>query len=76
MEIIHSISDKELIEMSQKVPLSVQIRMKLETAGFKFEDSGKLISIINDNPKPLGIFTQWQDHSCAKTWFKQVIEDE
>ena len=70
-----TISDYEIVEMTGKIPINVQIRLKLNIAGFKFQDDGKPSAIINKNPIPLGEFTTWEDLSSAKTHFKQIINN-
>ena len=70
----HSFTDNELQEMALScVPLPVQIRNILNSAGFKFEDDGKPSLIINHEPKPLGIMKCWRDEETGVTTYEQII---
>lgn len=60
---------------SSNIPITVQVRMVLEDLGMKFEDSGKLSSIINENPTPLGIVTSWEQPDKPYTrFYTQEVE--
>lgn len=70
----YSISDSEIINLNRTVPISVQVRQLLNNNGFKFEDDGKISSIINEDPKPLGKFTCWYDIESCTTHYRQEQE--
>lgn len=67
------ISFLEELKMVPPVPYEVQIRNKLNSHGFKFEDDGKPSLITNLQPKPLGTFSWYRDDVAGKTYYKQEI---
>lgn len=69
----HVVRDTELMDLNPVVPIEVQIRQRLNSAGFRFEDDGKLSSIINRNPKPLGKFKVEYDMCSEETRYTQEI---
>lgn len=71
--VMFSISDFELMELSGPVPMAVQLRQKLNGAGFKFEDDGKFSSVANEKPVPMGEFISWHDIGNHTTHYKQVL---
>tara|TARA_R110002073_G_scaffold327396_1_gene507986 strand:- start:51 stop:356 length:306 start_codon:yes stop_codon:yes gene_type:complete len=71
--VMFSISDFEIAELSGPVPLAIQLRQKLNKAGFKFEDDNKFSSIVNENPKPLGKFISWRDIEDNTTNYRQIL---
>lgn len=58
---------------SSKGPINVQIRILLNANGFKFEDDGKLSSITNLNPKPLGELIVCRDFTSMYIHYKQIL---
>lgn len=71
--VMFSISAFELMDLSGPVPMAVQLRQKLNDAGFKFTDDGKFSSITNEKPVPLGEFISWHDVSSHTTHYKQIL---
>jgi hypothetical protein len=71
--VMSSISDFELMDMTGIVPMAVQLRQKLNKAGFRFKDDNSLSSVVNENPEPLGEFVSWHDIQNQTTHYKQII---
>ena len=67
------ISDDEIIHMDKQTPLSIQIRNKLNEKGIKFKDDGKISSIINEIPIPIGELRKWYDIEKRATYYKQIF---
>jgi hypothetical protein len=65
--------DYEICEMTGPIPLSVQIRMLLEKRGIRFDDDGKLSSVINESPNPLGEIIVDRCVENGSTTYKQTI---
>jgi hypothetical protein len=72
-DIRFAISDEVLMDMNCHVPVSVQIRKLLNKEGFKFEDDGNVSSIVNEEPKPLGVIDTWYDIENRVTHYRQTI---
>lgn len=72
--VMFELADDELVEMVGPVPLPVQIRIRLNKAGFEFTDDGKLSAVINENPTPVGRFYASYDIEKRTTLFKQWLE--
>lgn len=69
----HSFTDLEVIDMALScVPLAVQIRIILNSVGFKFLDDGKPSLIVNLEPKPLTPMKCWRDEEKKVTYYEQV----
>lgn len=65
---------REMLEMSDKdIPFEVQIRLKLNKCGFKFEDDHKPSLLINREPRPLGEVISWEDYETGSIHYKQKI---
>ena len=70
----HSFTDSEVQEMGLScVPLAVQVRLILNSVGFKFEDDGKPSLIINHEPRPLGVMKSWRDEETMTTHYQQEL---
>ncbi len=67
------ITREEILEMKPPVPYAVQVRNRLNIAGFKFEDDGKLGLIANENPVPLGTMSSWTDYETGSIHYQQVL---
>ena len=65
------ITSLEQLEMTPPVPVQVQVRIKLNEAGFKFEDDGRLSIINNLSPRPLGTFKQWLETKTGSIHYSQ-----
>ena len=68
-----SIPDFDLMCLCGSVPVAVQLRQKLNNAGFKFADDGKFSAVLNETPEPLGEFLIWHDVSSQTTHCKQIF---
>lgn len=51
------------LDFRSQIPMEVQLRLRLEEMGMKFEDSGKPSAIVNLNPKPLGRTRSWINYA-------------
>ena len=71
--VMREISRDEILNMRPPVPYVVQVRTKLNAAGFKFEDDRKFSSVLNENPIPLGTLISWEDPETGSIHYKQVI---
>ena len=76
MDVQCEITKDELLSMNGIVPFAVQVRQKLNRHGFKFEDDGKLSSIINMNPKPIGEMVMWEDYKTGSIHYRQNLPDQ
>ena len=68
-----SMPDSDLRCLCGPVPVTVQLRQKLNNAGFKFADDGELSVATNVKPEPLGEFSSWYDISSQTTHYKQTL---
>ena len=67
------ITRNEILNMKPPVPYAVQVRNKLNKAGFKFVDDGKVSAVINENPVPLGTISSWTDYETGSVHYQQVL---
>lgn len=74
--VTHSITHNEIAEMGRISPKEVDIRLRLNREGFEFEDDGRFSSIMNKEPKPLGVMERWEDFENNAICFRQKIEDK
>ncbi len=63
----------DILEMRPQVPFAVQIRLRLNKCGFKFEDDHKPSLVINKEPKPLGKMVCWEDYETGSLHYKQIL---
>ena len=63
----------EILEMKPHIPSEVQIRLKLNEFGFKFEDDHKPSLVINREPRPLGKMICWEDYETGSIHYKQKL---
>ena len=68
------ITRNDILEMRPPVPFGVQVRLRLNRHGFKFEDDNKPSLIINQEPKPLGKMTCWEDFETGSIHYKQTLD--
>ncbi len=71
---IFIIYDDDLIDNSS-TPLVVRVRLELEKQGMVFEDTGKLSSISNEYPIPLGTIITHKDFDRRATLYKQILDE-
>ena len=67
------ISLSEICNMKPPVPIEIQVRLWLNSKGFKFLDDGKPSLIVNKSPTPLGTFYVDEDFVGGSIRFKQVL---
>ena len=67
------ITYQEIMDMTPPVPYAVQIRQRLNRAGFKFRDDRMFSSIINESPEPLGTMSSWEDVETRSTYYRQIL---
>lgn len=70
------ITRNDILEMQPPVPYEVQVRLRLNKHGFKFEDDNKPSLIINKKPRPLGKMLCWEDYETGSTYYKQILSTE
>ena len=70
------ISQSEIINMGSSIPSAVQLRLRLNREGFKFEDDGQMSVIINESPEALGTMSSWEDYQTGCIHYRQVITHE
>ena len=73
METKHFKITEEFLQEYSLIPRVIRMRMELERQGMKFEDSGKLSSMMNEEPKPLGKVVRWENLGDGSIHFKQII---
>lgn len=74
--VLFQITYKELREMDTQalyIPASVQLRLKLNEAGFKFHDDGTPGVMTNQYPIPLGNLEIWSDDAKKIRYFRQTL---
>ena len=67
------ITRNDILEMKPHIPFEVQIRLRLNESGFKFEDDNKPSLVINKNPRPLGKMICWEDYETGSMHYKQML---
>ncbi len=61
---------------SSPLPYAIWLRIKLNKAGFKFLDDGKISAVLNKKTEPIGEFYAWYDEESQVTHFKQELSKE
>lgn len=67
------ISLSEICNMKPPVPVEIQVRLWLNSKGFKFLDDGKPSLIVNTSPIPAGVLYKDENFVSGSIRFKQVL---
>jgi hypothetical protein len=69
------VCDSDLLDFEVRVPFKVSLRLLLNKKGIKFADDGKLSSIANEYPTPLGTLEWYHNYETQITHYKQTLPE-